>query len=86
MSFARGRAMWKPDLARGQDPAVLNDEFRAQAERFRFQFQCPDCAFVAADGSCVTRWPNARLLRDPVQALDDRGDPVFCKSFEADAF
>jgi hypothetical protein len=76
--------MWKPDLSRGEDRAVVNATFLAEVERYRLVFQCPDCAFVAPDGSCVTGWPNARLMRAPIEALDADGEPAFCKSFEAD--
>ncbi len=75
--------MFLVDLARGDDIATLNAQFHEQVETWRLAWRCRDCVFLMGNGACSTGWPNANLI-DAVDALDTKGEPVFCKSFEAD--
>lgn len=81
---AKTRPRFHPDIVRGDDPARLQAEFRAQAAWYRLQFRCSDCMFVAEGGRCTLGWPNEMLWTEPPIGLDASGDPAFCKCFEAD--
>jgi hypothetical protein len=83
------------ELERGHSAAVerpsreairsRNAIFREEAARFRLVYRCGDCAHVvASSGACSLGYPNARL-RHSENAVEDDGQFMFCKYFEADA-
>lgn len=67
----------------GETVAELNAGFRAQAEAFSLQFRCSACVyFWPSQRACTLGWPVDGLLADPIDILDDKGEPGFCKAFE----
>lgn len=65
------------------DIQARNQRFRAQAAAFGLVYRCDDCAHVeAASRRCTLGYPNARLLHAE-NAVEDDGEFMFCKYFEA---
>jgi len=79
----RDRA-FSPNLSGGLPVGEVNARFLVDAERWALRYRCADCAHVRRDGRCSFGWPNAVLRTEPFVALDPRGEPQFCKSFEPD--
>ena len=76
-----------PRAARARpDPiavAARNATFRAEAEAFGLLFRCTDCAHVvSATSRCSLGYPNDHLLHSD-NAVEDDGEFMFCKYFEA---
>jgi len=70
----------RPDPA---DVAARNEVFRTQAAEFGLLFRCPDCAHVILPAKrCSLGYPNEHLLHS-TNAVEDDGEFMFCKYFEA---
>ncbi len=84
MSRPRTRPRFMPDVVRGDDRDEVNADFRRDVERFGLVFRCDGCVYVDhKSGRCTVGWPNEGLS-GAVDGVDERGQPVFCKAFEAD--
>jgi hypothetical protein len=75
---------FQPDLLQGKPIDAVNAAFLVDAERWRLQFRCEDCANRRADGSCLYAWPNAVMRAEPFAAVSDDGAALFCRAFEPD--
>jgi hypothetical protein len=80
----RRRPRFMPELLRGRSPAEVNAGFRFEATQWGLRYRCEDCAYFRSTGrGCLVGWPS-QGLRGTDDALDERGEPVFCKAFEGD--
>jgi hypothetical protein len=58
----------------------IDERLRAEAERYRFRFACPDCAYFEPHSrTCSEGYPNHEHIEP---SLARRASVVFCKSFE----
>ena len=78
------RPLFQPQLvAPGETVAALNAQFRADVAAFRLQFSCRDCAyFWPSKRACTLGWTVDALCAEPIEILDEKGEPAFCKAFE----
>ena len=78
------KPVFQPQLVHpGETIAGLNAQFRADVARFDLQFRCSDCVyFWPTQASCTLGWTVEVLNADPIEILDDKGEPAFCKAFE----
>jgi hypothetical protein len=59
------------------------ERFRSERDAFHLVYRCPDCIHVAGESqACTLGYPN-RELREADGYLDEAGQFVFCKYFEA---
>ena len=80
------RPLFQPQLlGPGDTVASLNAQFRSDVEMFRLQFSCRDCVYYAPSRTaCTLGWTVEALCAEPIEILDDNGEPAFCKAFEPD--
>lgn len=75
---------FQPDLLQGQSIAAVNAAFLVDAERWRLQFRCEDCANRRLDGGCLYDWPNDVMRAEPFAVVGPDGTALFCRAFEPD--
>ncbi len=78
------KPLFQPQLvASGETVAGLNAQFREDVAKFRLQFSCPDCVyFWPSKRACTLGWTVEVLCAEPIEILDGKGEPAFCKAFE----
>ncbi len=78
------RPVFQPQLVHaGETIAGLNAQFRQDVEDFRLEFTCRDCVyFWPAKTSCTLGWTVETLCAEPIEILDAKAEPAFCKAFE----
>jgi hypothetical protein len=76
------RPVFQPQLVHpGETIAGLNAQFRADVEKFRLEFSCVDCVYYSpSKGQCTLGWTVETLCAQPIEILDDKGEPAFCKA------
>lgn len=78
------KALFQPQLVHpGETVAGLNAQFRQDVEKLRLQFACTDCVyFWPSKRACTLGWSVDVLCAEPMEMLDEKGEPAFCKAFE----
>ena len=78
------RVLFQPQLVEaGETVAELNAQFRAEVAHFKLQFRCTDCVYYwPSKHACTLGWPVDGLCAEPIDMLDGKGEPAFCKAFE----
>ena len=78
------RPVFQPQLVHpGETIAGLNAQFRQDVAQFRLQYSCVDCVyFWPSKAACTLGWTVEALCAQPIDILDEKGEPAFCKAFE----